>query len=375
MNQDVVKVLKNEKLKRMEHPYWIHESIQSIPKMLEACDMDQVQQAAYSLASQTMDSIHLLGRGSSYFLCLAGKPLLEELTRIPTHCSVTNVFDAYAKAPINNSLVILHSHSGKTQEDVDIIRTVQKNGASTMAVTDYPDSPLAVSVDHTLIGPGGAKVELPAVRSYATTLYLLYKFSIALANEFGAPDKIRDYDFALSSLPAVLAEKMEAAEMTCVRAADELLNSSSFIVLGAGPNYATADEAALSISQSTAVPAFAFELENFIHGPIQALLPSQTVILIAPRGALQQRMLNTLQAVRTIGARSVLLAPDGQPDLPDSDILINLPANIPELISPLPAMLPLWQLAYQFALRGEGSHPDRLAMDKPEFKEAFSYLL
>jgi len=38
-------------------------------------------------------------------------------------------------------------------------------------------------------------------------------------------------------------------------------------------------------------------------------------------------------------------------------------------------MVPLWQTAYHFSSLKRGSHPDRLSMDKPEFKEAFSYLM
>jgi hypothetical protein len=37
--------------------------------------------------------------------------------------------------------------------------------------------------------------------------------------------------------------------------------------------------------------------------------------------------------------------------------------------------MPLWQLAYRFALLGKGSHPDRLSMDNPEFKKAMGLLM
>ncbi|MBN1265194.1 MAG: SIS domain-containing protein [Anaerolineales bacterium] len=380
MNKDVVKVLKDEKLKRTQHPYWIRDSIQEIPNMLSACRgkelVDAVAKAAAVCTEKKLEAIHLLGRGSSYFLTLAGKPLLQQLTGIPTHASVTNVFSAYEMDGINHrSLVILHSHSGKTEEDLNIMRRAKELGATTMAITDYADSPLAQIADIILVGPGGAKVELPATRSYATTLYLLHSFSIVLAKSLKSNTDTGIYIKAMAALPAQIARMMDAAENICSKAVRQLADSSSYIVIGYGPNFSTADEAALSISQSAAVPAFSFELENFIHGPIQALTPTQTVICIAPEGALQERMLRTLQAARTIGSRTVLLTPEDHTGLPDSDVRIDLPAGIPELISPLTTMVPLWQFAYQLALLGGGSHPDRLAMDRPEFQEAFTYLL
>jgi hypothetical protein len=70
-----------------------------------------------------------------------------------------------------------------------------------------------------------------------------------------------------------------------------------------------------------------------------------------------------------------LLAPKSAVDLPDVDVLISLPDGIPDLISPVAYMVPLWQTGYYFALLGRGGHPDRLSMDIPEFKDAFSYLM
>lgn len=70
----------------------------------------------------------------------------------------------------------------------------------------------------------------------------------------------------------------------------------------------------------------------------------------------------------------MLLAPKGT-QAPAVDYLVELPAGIPDLISAIPYMVPLWQIGYYFGLLGNGTHPDRLSMDKPEFIEAFSYIM
>jgi len=38
-------------------------------------------------------------------------------------------------------------------------------------------------------------------------------------------------------------------------------------------------------------------------------------------------------------------------------------------------MIPLWQTAYQLGLSKQFLHPDKLAMNKEEFKEAFAHLM
>jgi len=144
--------------------------------------------------------------------------------------------------------------------------------------------------------------------------------------------------------------------------------------VGFGPNHANAEEAAMALNQSTGIPSESYELENYIHGPMQALTKDAGMIAIAPYGALQNRMFGMITAAKIIGAKTVLLAPEGT-DAPEVDQLVELPANIPDLISPVAYMIPLWQTGYHVGLLGGGAHPDRLSMDKEEFIEAFSYIM
>ena len=379
MNEDAVNTLEKDELKRSSHPYWIWESIRSIPSMLTRCLEDENRSAiraiVHACLERDIQRFLLLGRGSSYFLTIAGGPFLHLLTGLETAHELSNEFEAYNLDDIGpKTAVLFHSHSGKSAGDVEIAKKVHARSAYSIALTDFSDSPLAQTVDDIILGPGGSKVELPATRSYATTLFNLYLFALEYADALGRSIDPA-YEAWLQKLPSLLGKKWENDEAICSGAARDYADRSSFIVLGFGPNYATADEAALSISQSAGVPAFSFALENFIHGPIQVIEPTQAVIFIAPPGTLQGRMLKTLQAVRTIGAKTILLAPEQQEDLPACDVRINLPSGLPDLLSPLAAMIPLWQFAYHLALLGRGGHPDRLAMDREEFQKAFQYLL
>jgi glucosamine 6-phosphate synthetase-like amidotransferase/phosphosugar isomerase protein len=86
-------------------------------------------------------------------------------------------------------------------------------------------------------------------------------------------------------------------------------------------------------------------------------------------------MLKTAQACKIIGAKVVLLYPEDLGRITDYDVCMDFPSGIPELMSPMIYMTPLWQIAYYFSLLGKGCHTDRRSMDKPEFKEAFSVIM
>lgn len=380
MNEDALKALSEEEKHRKSHPYWIWESVQSIPAMLSQClekeVTDQIDKVVRVCLEKKVDKIYLLGRGSSYFLTLANRYLMEELTGVHTVCAVTNVFESYpphGQEP--HSVAFFHSHSGKSEGDPAVVEMTKKLGMYTVGITDIAGSDLARAVDDCIIGPGGPKIDLPATRTYATAMFRMMLFTVVLGEALGNKTGAQKYRDALSRLPEQVKKFMTAYEPIAKQNVEKMKDCKSFLLVGYGPNVATADEGSMAFLQSAGVPSLSFELENFIHGPMQALTKEMGVIAIAPSsGPLQDRMLRVIKAVKIIGSKTILLAPQGATNLPDVDILISMPDGIPDLISAVAYMVPLWQTAYHFSLLGRGGHPDRLSMDKPEFKEAFSCL-
>jgi glucosamine 6-phosphate synthetase-like amidotransferase/phosphosugar isomerase protein len=138
----------------------------------------------------------------------------------------------------------------------------------------------------------------------------------------------------------------------------------------------TAEEAGLSFTQSSGVAAQAYMPENYLHGPMQALQPGMGVILIAAPGPIQKRVVDIAKACKIIGAKVLVLAPKNIEGDVNCDVFMEFPEDIDVLLTPIVYILPLWQIAYYFALLGKTScHTDRLSMDKPEFKKAYALLM
>ncbi|HEY59214.1 MAG TPA: SIS domain-containing protein [Anaerolineae bacterium] len=380
MNEAMIKTLKEREKHRTQQPYWVWESIQEIPSMLSQCldkpVIDQIDNVVKEFKIRNINKILLLGRGSSFFTTISEQYLLEKIVGIPTRCFVTNVFESYPNVNINaNTAVFFHSHSGKSEGDVQIVNFANQLGAYTIGITDIPTSSLADVVDNVIIGPGGSKVELPATRTYATAMFRMMFFATALGKEIGNHEIAVDFEESLHKIPGELETFILNFEPQAEIIAKEIQGASAFIIVGFGPNLSTADEAAMAFSQAYAVPAQAFEMENFIHGPMQAINKQQCVVAIAPNGPLQDRVLRLAQACKIIGTKTLVLAPYEIEKQLDIDIFIGMPSKIPDLISPVFYMVPLWQIGYQLGLFGKGGHPDRLSMDKEEFKKAFSFLM
>jgi len=380
MNEEMLKTLSESEKHRHQHPYWVWESIQAIPQILSQCldstVISQIQKVVQECVKRNIKNILLLGRGSSYFTTIAEQYLLEEVVDLNIRCAVSNVFESYPNNTLGKgTAVFIHSHSGKSEGDAQIVDFVKSQGAYSIGITDIPNSPLAEVVDDVIIGPGGAKVELPATRTYSTAMFRMMQFATELGKEVGDYDVAIKFERSLKEVPRQLAKFTPDFEPRAEEIANEIQNLSSYIIVAFGPNLSTADEAAMAFSQATGAPAQAFEMENFIHGPMQAINKNQGLIAIAPDGPLQERILRMAQACKIIGLKTIVLAPMEIKNQLDVDILIDMPSDIPDLISPIVYMVPLWQIGYRLSLFGKGGHPDRLSMDKEEFKKAFSFLM
>ncbi|MBN1263911.1 MAG: SIS domain-containing protein [Anaerolineales bacterium] len=370
----------NKQEAREKHPYWVWESLNAIPDLLSICIeeevRDKVQEICRKISARGIEKIFLIGRGSSYFLSLALQYVFNQHTTFATQCMVSSIFMEYPPNNLDvNSAVFIMSASGKSEGDLAVMDFANGRGAYTIAVTDVEDSPLTAVVDDVLLGPGGAKRELPATRSYATALFRMTLLAIELGNKPEKKAEIAEYSLSLKKLPQYARTLMNVYETQAPAVAEQVQDCRAFYVLAYGPNYANAEEFAMALNQSTGIPSMGYEMENFIHGPMQALTADEGVFLLAPDGVPQDRMLRLTHTINTIGAKTVLLGPKEAQDKAEADIFIEMPADFPEAITPVLYMIPLWQTAYSLGQLKNYIHPDRLSMTKPEFVEGLSRLM
>lgn len=109
--------------------------------------------------------------------------------------------------------------------------------------------------------------------------------------------------------------------------------------------YGIATEAALKIGETVQIPSFAYEAEEFIHGPNLQLTPNYTLFFIDDLSKGSKRLEQIYLASRSVTDRCFAIT---NSKLVDDDHAIRLPFEIKEpLLSPL-YLLPFFQiLAYR----------------------------
>jgi glucosamine--fructose-6-phosphate aminotransferase (isomerizing) len=196
---------------------------------------------------------------------------------------------------------------------------------------------------------------------------VLAQIAIELADRNGIPDA-GSYRDQLSALPDQIADvlRREAEIEPVARKAI----ASRVYAAGAGPNEATALELVIKAREAAYGHVDGLAIEQFLHGPMVAFNAGDLAVFINVPGYASERV-GQIAAVAAAMGGDVWLVGQGAEAVPNATVF-ELP-TIPELVSPLLAVVPMQILAYQMAAL-KGINPDTFRRDDPVYKDAFGLL-
>ena len=133
------------------------------------------------------------------------------------------------------------------------------------------------------------------------------------------------------------------------------------LFLGRHAGYPVALEGALKLKELAYIHAEGFAAGELKHGPIALVEDGLPVFCVVPphgRDFLHDKMVSGIQEVRARGARTIVLAEEGDDEVvPYADVLIRLP-TVPTLLQPMVAVVPLQLFACELAT-GNGHDVDQ----------------
>jgi glucosamine--fructose-6-phosphate aminotransferase (isomerizing) len=156
----------------------------------------------------------------------------------------------------------------------------------------------------------------------------------------------------LRAMPSLIGEVLST--MDPVRElARELAGEEKFIFLGRHVGYPIALEGALKLKELAYLHAEGFAAGELKHGPIAVISDGTPVVAVVPspasREVLHDKVVSNIQEVRARGARTIVIAEDGdEAVVPYADHLIRVPRT-PTLLAPFVTTVPLQVLAASIA--------------------------
>jgi glutamine---fructose-6-phosphate transaminase (isomerizing) len=271
----------------------------------------------------------------------------NRLTVCPATPSLFTFYDAAPSAA--GALVIGVSRAGQSPDIVAVVESGRRQGALTVAITNRPESPLALAAEHTLPLLAGEERAVAATKTYTAQLCALAMLSVALRGEEAGWTE-------LGRVPGWVEQAIGLGVGMDARVA-RYRYADHFVVVGRGYNYATAHEVALKMTETSYLMVEPYSQADLLHGPMAMIDRGFPALLIAPSG----RVLSDLAevAVRLEGRGAELVAISDDPGiLARARTQLPLPTGAPEWLSPMVAVVPGQLFAVALA-RARGLDPDQ----------------
>ncbi|HSJ20532.1 MAG TPA: glutamine--fructose-6-phosphate transaminase (isomerizing) [Nocardioidaceae bacterium] len=316
-----------------------------------ALQLDEIRISEEDL--RDVDKVIVIATGTSFYAGLVAKYAIEHWTRIACEVELASEFRYRDPILTRDTLVVAISQSGETADTLMAIRHAREQRAKVLAICNTNGSTIPRESDAVIYTHAGPEIGVASTKGYTTQLVACYLLGLYLAQVRGTRygDEIAQVVNEISLMPDKIQQVLDRAEEV-YELARELVDSRSVLFLGRHAGYPVALEGALKLKELAYIHAEGFAAGELKHGPIALVEEGLPVFCVVPpwaRDQLHDKMVSGIQEIRARGARTIVLAEEGD-DLvrPYADVLLRLP-KVPTLLQPLVAVVPLQLFACELA--------------------------
>jgi glucosamine--fructose-6-phosphate aminotransferase (isomerizing) len=314
--------------------------------------LDEVRLTEQDL--RDVDKIFIVACGTAYHAGLVAKYAIEHWTRIPCEVELASEFRYRDPVLDRSTLVVVISQSGETMDTLMALRHAKEQKARVLAISNTNGSTIPRESDAVLYTHGGPEIAVASTKAFLTQLVACYLVGLHLAQVRGVKyaDEVGAVVEQLRRLPDKIAAVLAHAED--IRAlARELADQRTFLFIGRHVGYPVALEGALKLKELAYLHAEGFAAGELKHGPIALIDKGTPVVCVVPspagRGLLHDKIVSNIQEVRARGARTIVIAEEGDTAVEAyADHLIRVPQT-PTLLAPVVTTVPLQVLAAEVA--------------------------
>lgn len=300
-----------------------------------------------------IDRIVVIGCGTASYAGLVAKYAIEHWTRIPCEVELAHEFRYRDPILTRNTLVVAISQSGETADTLMAIRYARQQRAKVLAICNTNGSTIPRESDAVIYTHAGPEIGVASTKGFLTQLVACYLLGLYLAQVRGTKfgDEIAAVVHELEKMPAHVQRILDNAE-SVYALARENAETRSVLFLGRHAGFPVALEGALKLKELAYIHAEGFAAGELKHGPIALIEEGLPVFCVVPprgRDQLHDKMISAIQEIRARGARTLVLAEEGDEEVaPYADHTITLPV-VPTLLQPIVATVPLQLFACELA--------------------------
>jgi glucosamine--fructose-6-phosphate aminotransferase (isomerizing) len=303
-----------------------------------------------------------IGCGDSYCAALAARSFMMDATKRMIEPVESLEFSRYLVSYIpDNAFVFGVSNSGTVSRTIEGVRLARERGAWTFAVTVSAANRLAQTAE-TLVKvnatpnikerPDGTRVVTPGTVTYTASMLGLCLAGVAIGERLGAVDSKRSREVVAQfhRLADDMATADEKVRQIAAQIAPSFSPNRKTVILGGGPNFATAYFGMAKWHEALTRPCHTSELEEWAHEEYFVTDEGTDTFILLPPGGGRSRGLEQATAAKEMGSRVIVVAAKGDEDAERvADVFFDMPPGIPESLTPFVYKAPFEHLSCQIA--------------------------
>ena len=295
---------------------------------------------------RSVDKIIVVACGTAAYAGHVAKYAIEHWCRIPVEVELAHEFRYRDPVVSEKTLTVAISQSGETMDTIQAVRHAREQGSKVLAIVNTYGSTIAREADAVLYTHAGPEVAVASTKAFLAQITACYLLGLYLAQLRGNKwhDEVADYLAQLGRMPAKIQRLLDEQQEDVEELGAGLADRASFLFLGRHVGFPVALEGALKLKELAYVHAEGFAAGELKHGPIALVEDGLPVFVIVPtprRPVLHDKVISNIQEVRARGARTIVIAEEGDEAVtPFADHVIRVPAT-PTLMWPLLTVVPL----------------------------------
>ena len=344
------------------YPHFMIKEIHEQPATLR--NTLRMQEHYLDLISTFLDratEVFLVACGTSYHACLAASYMFSKLAFLPTYPVYASEFiEQHGKSVNIDSTILAVSQSGETADTLAAVTCAQQRAATILSLTNTIGSTLT-RVSRVYIGQqSGPEIGVAATKTFTSQLSVLAQVALRLSKKRGkiSQDEMDYIEERLEELPDIVETIIQTQEDKVKQIAKKYKDAKMFFFLGRGISTATAYEGRLKLMEIAYTPSIAFPAGESKHGPISLVEQGFPVVFICAKDGTHKTLVSNIMEMKARGASIIAIVEEGDEEIKAlADDYVEVPKGIPEVLSPIPFVIPLQLLAYYMTLE-KGQNPD-----------------
>ena len=301
--------------------------------------------------------------GTSYHACLAASYAMATLARKAVHPVIASEFiENYGNSVGPRAALLAVSQSGETADTLAAVEHARARGATILGITNVLGSKLTRVARVYVCQQSGPEIGVAATKTFTAQLSVLSQLSVLMAERRGKIGHVEAEELWkwIYSTPDLVAETLKETEEPVRALAKKYAKVEKFIFIGSGVSLATALEGRLKLLEIAYAPSL---VASCVNGEMLSCFEDGSLAIFVCPSSTRDRssLLDQASEVADNGLRVLLLTEDANEEakeVADELIALPVPPEIPEVLTPIPFIIPLQLFAYYMSVE-RGLDPDK----------------